>query len=310
MFSFVDIEDPQPMRRLNLARLILLYVKKFEITDPAEALQYFYFLRNFKDPNGRNLFLVCVTDLAIECRDFDLLFGKIQDNGIRSRGLIDNFESVEIDAASAANMVGEELVKKGIFEDAIKLFDIAGNFEQAIHFTSVMLSQVVHQPSKAGSLRERLQAKAHELAQRYSSVETSYEPQIVNTFNLLRDLATFFDQYHDGNFMYATEILENIKIVPMSMGQIDACVNSFKNLSAEVVKVFPDVLLAAMDILYKKYKTLKTKEPSRLDDVGRDRQLQFLREQAKALTNMAAMIPYRMPGDTNSRLVQTEILMN
>lgn len=40
-----DIEDPVPMRRLNIARLVMLYVKKFEITDPAEALQYFYFLR-------------------------------------------------------------------------------------------------------------------------------------------------------------------------------------------------------------------------------------------------------------------------
>lgn len=39
-------------------------------------------------------------------------------------------------------------------------------------------------------------------------------------------------------------------------------------------------------------------------------QLSYLREQAKALTNMAATVPYRMPGDTNNRLVQTEILMH
>lgn len=41
----IDIEDPIPLRRLNVARLIMLYVRNFEITDPAEALQYFYFLR-------------------------------------------------------------------------------------------------------------------------------------------------------------------------------------------------------------------------------------------------------------------------
>lgn len=39
-------------------------------------------------------------------------------------------------------------------------------------------------------------------------------------------------------------------------------------------------------------------------------QLQHLREKAKAITNMAATVPYRMPGDTNKRLVQTEILMH
>ena len=32
-------------RRLNIARLVMLYVKHFESTDPKEALQYFYFLR-------------------------------------------------------------------------------------------------------------------------------------------------------------------------------------------------------------------------------------------------------------------------
>lgn len=68
-----------------MARFVMLYVRKFEITDPAEALQYFFFLRTLTDPDGRNLFLVCVSDLAIECRDYDLLFGKMQSSGIRSR---------------------------------------------------------------------------------------------------------------------------------------------------------------------------------------------------------------------------------
>ena len=34
------------------------------------------------------------------------------------------------------------------------------------------------------------------------------------------------------------------------------------------------------------------------------------REMAKSIITFAGMIPYRMPGDTNARLVQTEVLMN
>lgn len=37
--------DPPCMRRLNFVRLLILYTRKFESTDPREALQYFYFLR-------------------------------------------------------------------------------------------------------------------------------------------------------------------------------------------------------------------------------------------------------------------------
>lgn len=33
------------VRRLNFIRLLMLYTRKFESTDPREALQYFYFLR-------------------------------------------------------------------------------------------------------------------------------------------------------------------------------------------------------------------------------------------------------------------------
>ena len=38
--------------------------------------------------------------------------------------------------------------------------------------------------------------------------------------------------------------------------------------------------------------------------------MQTDREMAKSIITFAGMIPYRMPGDTNARLVQTEVLMN
>lgn len=41
-----------------------------------------------------------------------------------------------------------------------------------------------------------------------------------------------------------------------------------------------------------------------------DHSLQMLRCQARALITFAGMIPYRMAGDTNARLVQMEVLMN
>lgn len=47
--SFLSVSqepgDPPMVRRLNFIRLLMLYTRKFEATDPREALQYFYFLR-------------------------------------------------------------------------------------------------------------------------------------------------------------------------------------------------------------------------------------------------------------------------
>lgn len=63
-----------------------------------------------------------------------------------------------------------------------------------------------------------------------------------------------------------------------------------------------------MEIIYKKYTTLKAKDIGHRS--GNDEHVRFLREQAKAITVMAATCPYRLPGDANSRLIQTEILMH
>lgn len=63
--------------------------------------------------------------MAIECRDYDVLFGKMLENNTRSRGLIDQFESIDIDVRKCCEMVADELVKKGLFEDAVKLYDLA-----------------------------------------------------------------------------------------------------------------------------------------------------------------------------------------
>lgn len=63
--------------------------------------------------------------MAVECRDYDVLFGKMLENNSRSRGLIDQFESIDIDVRKCCEMVADELVKKGLFEDAVKLYDLA-----------------------------------------------------------------------------------------------------------------------------------------------------------------------------------------
>jgi len=45
-------EDPIPFRRINFSRLIMTFTRKFEQSDPQEALQYFFFLRDVKTTEG------------------------------------------------------------------------------------------------------------------------------------------------------------------------------------------------------------------------------------------------------------------
>ncbi|GIY39752.1 nuclear pore protein [Caerostris extrusa] len=57
--------------------------------------------------------------------------------------------------------------------------------------------------------------------------------------------------------------------------------------------------------------TLNITQDSRYknENVSQEKHISYLRTQASALITFAGMIPYRMPGDTNARLVQIEVMM-
>lgn len=120
---------------------------------------------------------------------------------------------------------------------------------------------------------------------------------------------------------------------------------NFKKLSDQVKRHFADIMLVTMNILQIQYNKARGGERSspaggRFEESSRERvraetkmyfyltvlrdpqlrivfflylqqqMLSYITEKASAITNFAGSIPYRMKGDTNSRLVQMEILMH
>ena len=133
---------------------------------------------------------------------------------------------------------------------------------------------------------------------------------------------TFFDLYHVGKLEQAYSVISELKFLPFTMESVEQKVNAFRSYSDEIRRCLPDILLATMSILYSQYKaavgagigspggarTFGT--PNRIDDGGKQTYINYLRSQAKALITFSGILPYRMPGDTNARLVQMEVLMN
>ncbi|XP_053304486.1 nuclear pore complex protein Nup93 [Spea bombifrons] len=301
--------DPPGIRRLNFVRLLMLYTRKFEPTDPREALQYFYFLRNEKDSQGENMFMRCVSELVIESREFDMLLGKLEKDGSRKLGAIDKFTK---DTKPIINHVASVAENKGLFEEAAKLYDLAKNPDKVLELTNKLLSPVVSHANTPQSNRDRLKNMALSIAERYRKQGIGAEKSINSTFYLLLDLITFFDEYHAGHVDQAFDVIEKLKLVPLSQDSVGERVAAFKNFSDEIRHNLSEVLLATMNILFTQYKRLKGSGPSTL---GRPQRMledkdSVLRSQARALITFAGMIPYRMSGDTNARLVQMEVLMN
>lgn len=125
--------------------------------------------------------------------------------------------------------------------------------EQVLKLMSTMLSQVVQLQPIAGSSRERLQILAEEIAFRYVGDSFKCSRQIYTTFHILKDLLNFFDHYHNNQHVLALEAMQRLQIIPLSMDEVEEKVANFKNLDTEVCRVLPDILLATMNILHKRY---------------------------------------------------------
>uniref|UniRef100_A0A2K6EQN2 Nuclear pore complex protein Nup93 n=1 Tax=Propithecus coquereli TaxID=379532 RepID=A0A2K6EQN2_PROCO len=292
--------DPPCMRRLNFVRLLMLYTRKFESTDPREALQYFYFLRDEKDSQGENMFLRCVSELVIESREVCLFPSS------PTPGVIDKFTS---DTKPIINKVASVAENKGLFEEAAKLYDLAKNADKVLELMNKLLSPVVPQISAPQSNKERLKNMALSIAERYRTQGISANKFVDSTFYLLLDLITFFDEYHSGHIDRAFDIIDRLKLVPLNQESVEERVAAFRNFSDEIRHNLSEVLLATMNILFTQFKRLKGTSPSsasRPQRVIEDRDSQ-LRSQARALITFAGMIPYRTSGDTNARLVQMEL---
>uniref|UniRef100_S4RD63 Nuclear pore complex protein Nup93 n=1 Tax=Petromyzon marinus TaxID=7757 RepID=S4RD63_PETMA len=286
--------DPGPVRRLNLVRLLMLYTRKFEATDPREALQYFYFLRAEKDGQGENMFMRCVGELVIETREVYFFYVWVETQKY-TRG---NVYECKFN------------INTGICFLCVFIDIIEAHFKQM--YIGFIIAPVVSTQGALHSNRDRLKTMALGIAERYRTLHISTDKRIGATFYLLLDLMTFFEEYHAGQVDRAMNVMERLKLVPLDPDSIDERQAAFRNFSDEVRNSLPDVLLATMNILLTKYRRAKAVgggTPARPQRTADDMDAK-LRRQAQVLLMFSGVVPYRMVGDTNARLVQMESLMN
>ena len=262
LFAVGEANEPKCLRRINFACLIKMYTRKFEITDPREALQYYYFLRNIptviqtskgsKQQRVVSYFAQYVCELALETREFELFFGRLEKNAIRRPGVIDKFIT-ESESQSILALVAEEIEHKGLFEEAIKLYDLCKEHQRVLELCNEQISQVLTDVNTVNSARDRLKTIVFLIANRYKAeINTSLKPvkkSTISTFYLLTDLMTFFDLYHSENWELAYDTLNKLGILPRSSINVDSSVKEFIAYSEEVKRNFPDLILAAMTII-------------------------------------------------------------
>lgn len=71
---------------------------------------------------NKDQFNICVSELVMESREFEMLLGRVQPDGSIKPGCVDKFQS---DTSEVIDFVAEEAEARGLCEDAIRLYDLA-----------------------------------------------------------------------------------------------------------------------------------------------------------------------------------------
>lgn len=117
-----------------------------------------------KDPYDRNMFAAAAAEMVVDVSPANraLLVGKLNKDQ-RLPGVLDQFQ---INTEDVINICAETLNRKGLLEDAVTMYDLAGNHEKVLSLMCSLLAQVVSQKGTPGSLRSRLQATASDISLR------------------------------------------------------------------------------------------------------------------------------------------------
>ncbi|XP_022668928.1 nuclear pore complex protein Nup93-like isoform X2 [Varroa destructor] len=126
--------------QLNLPRLITSYTRRFEMSEPELALEYYYALKEKYEP----LWLQCVIELALETKAFTKILGQRNADGGTVQGALDKFVCTGSTGSQERNRVAtavaEAAESRGLNEEAVALYELANEKQKCVDLLTKVLS--------------------------------------------------------------------------------------------------------------------------------------------------------------------------
>ncbi|KAJ5080756.1 nuclear pore complex protein nup93 [Anaeramoeba ignava] len=306
--DFLVLNQEKNIISFMFSQMIKSYIHRFY---PKEdhldiSLNYLNIIRDKQD------LYYAVKDLVLETHQIDYIFGKVDDDqDNREEGIVfqifQNLEMEEIQEMMKITAIQFE--ENGLYEEAIRIYDFANFNQKAIDLLNQRLSRIIGGDSKEN---ESLIELAQSIRIRYQSSSilwNNVNPESSENFVILLYLIDFFYLYSIGEFGEALSIIENLKLVPFDSSQMNECMIRFASLGNSIKKIFSQILLVSMTILFKIFESNQIEFTNDLFDGGQIRYLNELKSKASNLMKFCGIIPLRIPENINSKLVKMSVMM-
>uniref|UniRef100_A0A8R1V4D7 Nuclear pore protein n=1 Tax=Pristionchus pacificus TaxID=54126 RepID=A0A8R1V4D7_PRIPA len=290
--ELVRYESATPTRcQLNLARLINIYTKTFELTDIPRSLDYWYFLKGVEGPTRGDIFETAVSRAVYLTGEIGLILGKRTKEGGRTAGLIDDYE---VAADTVIDRVARDSLIGGSPADAIALFLLAGNYDKAVEVScDRLVSTIRNQTEIAETTAEAMELfyLATDNPGRVAPSAHACLCQLLDTVNLLRKCA-------EGSHRETLSMLRKVRFVPVDQESLSAALADFHRLPAKVRDVLPEICLELTKLVVGALTTA--------GEVREDRERNELKRLAEAIFVYAASVPHKFPAHVNTKMLEMQ----
>ncbi|KAK7576318.1 hypothetical protein V9T40_012604 [Parthenolecanium corni] len=311
--SSIYEKDPKPLKRLNFCAMVKTYAGTLPEADSEVALNYLFCLRNVSyTTTGKDLhmFPQLVYELVLNTERYDQILGYLEPDGCRVKGLYDEFADSKFRSEDLIYQVASHLESKGDYFNAIKLYELCGNYEKVLMVWSSQMSRhLTNMSSQSEEIRNKLYSYSESFLQRTDPSRITMHADTKCLFDSFYLLFTFFQYYNNKEYQPALSIIQQSKFLPFMNDEVELKVNEFKSADMLVIQVLPDVLIAVMNILHFQYNSLKQGYSTRQTNDSVDKIIASVRQKAQAITSFVGRVPFQFTSDIYSRLVQMEVSM-
>jgi len=305
---------------LSLSTLIWRYVRQFVKMDAREALQYVYCVclasdqgegvGNEQVENAWELVRRIIV-LANSGPAWEELVGGFRPDGTRFSGVIeqgapllhlnDNKQYNEHIIVNAAKHSEEN----DRIPEAIKLYNLAGDYSTVISCLARALGNTISQPSGEGDKNRVIERTAADILRHYERTNRAVGRDRDAVIRLLR-IREALDAKSAGRTDVTLEIMESIDLMPLDgdVAKITRRAEEFKDLHEALQRNLQTYLPLTMDALAAVHQKVKV---SHVADATRQMTLASLRKKSRSLMIFAGILKYRMSPDVYSYLARLDV---
>ena len=257
----------------------------------------------------------------METRQFEILAGKVEQDGSRSKAALDTYFSRDEVSSMLTDAAGEA-VKVGKSADGAELLVLAGRYSSLF---SLMNRELASHLSATNADEEAFNKRQfwfnaatqfHHIhltgGRNYVQNNLSSEGNMSlgNTFQLMLNLTVFFDKHREQQWEGAWKLIDDLALFPRDNSDMAAKMSQFNSFDGFVRGEFHHVVIASMEALCYLYRAAKQNAaglPS-FQHGAVEQQLNELVRRARLLITFAGVINLSTSGevDTYAKLAALE----